>query len=164
MLREFLLVMSETVYIRPAREGDYSALEEIDLAQSPREGSRFSLGLDKEAWESFLSRGSRNRVMVVEVEKAVVGYVSFSSLKETLLIWRLAVLPEQQRKGYGSLLVERLLKYLNRTRGEIIMDVPEEMLDSQLFLKNVGFRAVSFPSGRFTNSGNYRFRFLKRSR
>jgi ribosomal-protein-alanine N-acetyltransferase len=83
---------------------------------------------------------------VLDIDSEIRGYLLWEMRKSTLQILRLAVHPNSRHQGVGRLFVEKLIGKLSgpsSTRSRVIVDVPEESLDAQVFFRALGFRAVS---------------------
>lgn len=81
---------------------------------------------------------------VIEEDKIIVGFIIYELKNKKFEIYNIAVLPEYQRKGYGSAMVNQLLdKLKNNNRTEIDVRVCETYLEAQLFLKALGFKAIN---------------------
>lgn len=95
--------------------------------------------------EDFLScLRQRNCIgMVAEHDQQIVGFMIYELHKSRLHILNFAVDPELRRQGVGTQMVLRLVDKLSQQRrNEILIEVRERDLDTQLFFKKQGFRAV----------------------
>lgn len=82
--------------------------------------------------------------MIAEIKDRVVGYMIYELHKNRLHILNFAVDSQHRRTGVGSTMIDRLvLKLSPQRRPRILLEVRETNLDSQLFFKAMGFRAVS---------------------
>ena len=73
----------------------------------------------------------------------IFGYMFCRSMKNEFSICNLAIDPNHQRKGYGTILVDRLKERLRRgTRSKISAYVTERNLKAQLFFRSRGFHWV----------------------
>jgi ribosomal-protein-alanine N-acetyltransferase len=73
----------------------------------------------------------------------VLGWCSCDPIKRVLVLARIGVLPEYQRMGVGTELVEQIKRKFRHTkRTHLMANVPEGNLVAQLFFKKQGFRAV----------------------
>jgi len=82
--------------------------------------------------------------MIAELKERVVGYMIYELHKNRLHILNFAVDSKHRRTGVGSTMIDRLIFKLNpQRRSRILLEVRETNLDSQLFFKALGFRAVS---------------------
>ncbi len=94
----------------------------------------------------------RNCIGTVTTEEAqfgnVVGFMIYELHQKRLELLRFAVHPDQQRKGYGAAMMQRLIDKLDQQRRDVVgVDVPEHNVGTQLFLSQCGFKAV--PAGNF---------------
>jgi ribosomal-protein-alanine N-acetyltransferase len=81
--------------------------------------------------------------MVVETGTRLVGFMLYEFHEEMLRVIKLAVDPQYQRCGVGFLMVARLFDKLGRTRHHIEMEVRENNVQGQRFLKACGFKATA---------------------
>lgn len=82
--------------------------------------------------------------MVAEWNEQVVGQMIYELHKNRLQIVSFAVDPDYRRKKVGSQMIAKLRSKLSeQRRNRIVLEVPEESLGMQLFLKRCGFRADS---------------------
>ena len=82
--------------------------------------------------------------MVAEFEERVVGFMIYELHKTRLHILNFAVHSDHRRRGVGSAMVTKLTSKLShQRRNRILLEVRETNLESQLFFRDAGFRAVS---------------------
>lgn len=102
----------------------------------------FSRTWDEERFISHLKQ--RNNIgMVARADRAIVGFMIYELCPKELTLHRIAVHPNHRREGVGRALIEKLTGKLSidkRTRIETL--VPEDSLSSQLFFRDMGFRAT----------------------
>lgn len=103
---------------------------------------------------------SRNTIgMVAVLEGKIVGYVIYTAMKDLVLLDRIAIHPDYQRRGLGRQLVARLYQKMystNRERDRIEAIALDDELHVHLFLRAMGFVATP-ESTRYM----YRFRLRK---
>ena len=95
--------------------------------------------------EQFLSHlRKRNTIgMVAHVDKAIVGFIIYELCPKELILHRIAVHPGHRREGVGRALIEKLTGKLSiEKRARIETLVPEDSLSSQLFFRDMDFRAT----------------------
>ena len=81
--------------------------------------------------------------MVAELGEKVVGFMIYELHKSKLHILNFAVHPEYRRRQIGTQMVDKLLSKLSsHRRTRITLEVRETNLNSQLFFRDAGFRAV----------------------
>lgn len=119
-----------------------------------------------EAWsdEDFLTcLRQRNCIgMVAELDQEIVGFMIYELHKSRLHILNFAVDPNYRRHGIGKQMVHRLVDKLSQQRrSEILIEVRESDLETQLFFKQQGFRAVCVLRSHFddTEEDAYTMRF-----
>lgn len=124
-----------TLHIRWMIRRDMPEVLEIDSAS-------FDDHWDHDAFIRLLRQ--RNCIgMVCEFQDKVVGYMLYNLHRTRLEVLRLAVCPSHRRKGVGRKLGGTLVGKLSPNRRQrVTMRVNEGALDSQLFLKAIGFLAV----------------------
>lgn len=82
--------------------------------------------------------------MLVEYDEQIAAYMIYELHKTRLHLLNFAVARQFQRRGFGRLMVEKLVSKLHGDRRtRITTEVRETNLDAQLFFRSVGFRAVS---------------------
>jgi len=88
----------------------------------------------------------------------MVGFMIYELLKDKLVILRLAVDPQHQRTGVGRTMLRRLQsKLAQQCRHEIWIDIPEENLGAQLWLRACGATCVEVIHSAACESDLYRF-------
>jgi ribosomal-protein-alanine N-acetyltransferase len=97
--------------------------------------------------------------VVAEVDNNVVGIVAYdvSRVSKVKIIY-LVVDESNRRNGVGRVLMEFVTSKLNKKRSKIELSLSEYNLDGQLFLKSMGFRAVSVVA-MADGSSDYKFRY-----
>jgi len=88
---------------------------------------------------------NRNKIgKVIEENGIVVGFIIYELKPLKFDIYNIAVLPEYQRRGYGTALVQQIINKLkNGNRREIDVPVCETYLQAHLFFRNLGFKATA---------------------
>jgi [ribosomal protein S18]-alanine N-acetyltransferase len=90
----------------------------------------------------------------------VIGYMVYRIFDRSILLLCLAVHPKWQRQGVGSQLINKLSQKLNKdTRRNITVNVRERNINAQLFLRKLGFNAVSVHRDWFFDSNEDSFYF-----
>ena len=91
----------------------------------------------------FEDDGVFGRVAVRLSDNRVVGYVVMQNHRRRVEIIRLVVAKPFRRQGVGTLLMMDIaMRLSNDRRPYLRVDVPEECLDMQLFLRHHGIRCV----------------------
>ena len=90
--------------------------------------------------------------MVAEYEERVVGFMIYELFKQRLHLLNFAVHPDYRRNGIGSAMLAKLASKLVGRRTSVMLEVRETNVEAQLFLKAVGFRAVSVLKGFYDES------------
>ena len=81
-----------------------------------------------------------NFAMVVEANTRVVGYMAYGLRNQTISVASLAIHPDHRHQGIGRLMVEKLISKLDyHHRKELIVEIEETNLDSQLFFRSHQF-------------------------
>lgn len=92
----------------------------------------------------------RNAIgMAIENEHGkVVGFMVYELYKHHLYVERLVVEYEHRNMGYGRFMIENLIGKLSPDRRQrIIIDIEEDNVDAQLFLKSLGLQGR--PNGEY---------------
>ncbi|MCI0462852.1 MAG: GNAT family N-acetyltransferase [Gemmataceae bacterium] len=138
--------------LRWAQRADFGTLAAVEGAASGPGA------LDPEQLEERLTAKS-HAALLAETDR-VVGYLLYhlDVTRQTVHIVRLAVLPEQQRRGIGSQLLQRLVQLLHSLPGiQIFLLLHERNLAGQLFAKARGFRARHIHRKFFEDADAYLF-------
>lgn len=109
------------------------------------------LGIDQQSFsrtwdeEQFISHlKQRNNIgMVAHSGSKIIGFMIYELSPKELILHRITVHPDHRREGVGRALIEKLVSKLSiekRVRIETL--VPEDSLSSQLFFRDMGFRAT----------------------
>lgn len=98
--------------------------------------------------------------MVAEVDGRVVGLMAYDLSKVSKInILKIAVEDRSRRMGVGSALVDLVTSKLNKKRSKIELVVSEYNVGAQLFLRSMGFQAVSVVK---IDEGSSDYRFMYR--
>lgn len=90
--------------------------------------------------------------MVAEHDERIVGHLVYELHRSRLHIQNFAVLPSQQRKGIGTAMVNKLKSKLStQRRNRIVLETRENNLDSHLFWKAMGFKAIGISHEWYDN-------------
>lgn len=115
--------------------------------------------------DSLLTFLSRNDItgLVIEEGGYIVGYAIYQMKKHSFFIWNLTIARHHQGRGYGKMLLKKLMckmsVYLHHT---IKIEVLETNLASQLFLRSCGFMWVETISNGEDNPASYIFKYTIR--
>ena len=137
-----------TVRLRPMRRSDVELLlpfEQVLFAGDP--------SWTAEQFRSELDGVPRTRWYVVAEEAGdLVGYAGLFHSGETADVQTLAVVPDRQRQGVGTALLEGLVAEARR-RGvsELLLDVREDNVAAQAFYAHHGFEQLSRRRGYYAN-------------
>lgn len=77
---------------------------------------------------------------VLEIDGVIVGYYSFYNLGGEAYINNIAVKPEYQGKGYGKLLLNRLVEKAKEGASAITLEVRKSNLRAQNLYESAGFK------------------------
>ncbi len=81
---------------------------------------------------------------VIEEQGEVVAFMVYTLDRDSFTILKLAVRQDVQRQCLGAMMIDRLIEKLTQQkRTSMVADVPEWMLDAQLFFRAMGFRGES---------------------
>ncbi len=100
--------------------------------------------------------------MVAEVGEDIRGYMIYELAKTYLEISTLAVSPRHRHESVGTQMLDKLKSKLSSHRRNCLqLTVPESNLDTQLFLRVQGFKAVKVLRGYFneTHEDGYEFAY-----
>jgi ribosomal protein S18 acetylase RimI-like enzyme len=95
--------------------------------------------------------------MVAEINACAVGWLVYAIEADRLRVLRIAVKPAVRRQGIGTRLLSRLRSRLWERRPEAHIDVPEENLGAQLWLKSCGATCIEVMPSAACEGDLYRF-------
>jgi len=86
-------------------------------------------------------QNSKHIPKVMVLDDQVIGCLLYTMCTDHITVNALAVAPEHQRKGYGTLLANHIKLVLSKCkhRHAVFMILHETDVDMQLFLKKMGF-------------------------
>lgn len=127
-------VTKSAVKTRWANSGDLDYLQEIDLTVD---------------WD--IIKNNKYSVIVAEKGRRIVGFYYFRLTKHSYIVENFMVKHDCRKMGYGTALLKELQQRCVTTQHKMIdIQVPEEALDFQKFLKINKFECIS-------TSGAYHF-------
>ncbi|MDR2172146.1 MAG: ribosomal protein S18-alanine N-acetyltransferase [Planctomycetaceae bacterium] len=123
------------VYVRWMVRRDFAEVMTI-------ENSCFEFPWREEDFQSCLKQ--RNCIgMVAEKNNRVVGFMIYETPKNRIHLLNIAILPEFQRQGIASQMIQKLIsKLTNQGRTKITMEIRESNLPALLFFRSRGFKAT----------------------
>lgn len=123
-----------SVALEWARKNDLPKLIDIDSACNPVPWTE---------QEMIGHLRCRNKIGMVALRAGeVVGFCLYELNKQAIGILNIGVDPDWQRFGVGSLMIVKLINKLSfERRNRMFMDVIEDNLPLQLFLRDMGFNA-----------------------
>lgn len=131
---------------------DYPSVVRIDACSFLQPWEIDDLGRELRPWNSI------GRVMLLGGR--VVAYMIYRLHKRAYEISRFAVDPDFRRMYIGCQLVDTLKLKLSPTgRNRIVIDVPERMLGTQLFLRSLDFRCYAVDRGGCGEDDVFRFEY-----
>lgn len=135
--------------VRRARQADAEAVREVGLntwpsTYGPSAGDAYvAYGLEK-WWSIEATRRAiaQSQVFVAELDHQVVGVVSLGTRDETPVIWRMYVLPDHQKEGVGSALMDAVLGALPRGATRLVLEYVAGNEPAAAFYRRYGFREL----------------------
>ncbi len=132
-----------SVIIRKATDSDTDFIKEIEDRVQPFPWSRH--GFVQE-----ISKGSGNSwfwcLCPSDNLSIVHGYICFRIVGKECCLLNIALKPEWQGQGFGTLLVEYLVRFMRRRRvRRLVLDVYRENRGAIRFYESVGLRLVASP-------------------
>lgn len=98
--------------------------------------------------------------LVVEREDVIVAFAIYELSAGVLYVLNMAVHPAFRHEGVGSGLLNKLIGKLSEKRPDIVVDVREENVDCQMFLKRNDFTCREILKEHYDNGETaYRFRY-----
>lgn len=133
------------------------------MAEAVRIASSYGEQMDERRMDRLVSK-SGVVCMVAEADGRVVGLMAYDiSRVSKIKLILLAVDGDVRRMGVGKSLMDILTVKLNGKRNKIELFVSEYNLGAQLFLRSMGFRAVSVASAS-DGSSEYKFLYKRQDR
>ena len=131
-----------------------------DTAEAIRIVSSCGQDMDEKRMERLVSK-SGVVCVVAEGDEGMVGFIAYDiSRVSKIKILLLGVEEGSRRMGVGRSLVDMVTAKLNKRRNKVELSVSEYNLGAQLFLKSMGFRAVSVvPVGEGVSDYRFSYRF-----
>jgi ribosomal-protein-alanine N-acetyltransferase len=128
------------------------------------ENDTFSEPWDEDDFLNILKK--RNCIMMVadggSEATCAMGYVVYELHNHYLTVLNFAVAPVFRRMSIGSQLLAKIqYKTLSHRRDRAMLDVPEQMVEMQLFLRARGLKAIAVLPGE-TPSADKDYRFIYR--
>ena len=80
-------------------------------------------------------------MLVFEEDEKIVGYATFGCKEDTVLLYELYILPDQQKKGIGKQIVEELY-LMNPDKIFLDVEVVTENRDAIQFYEKIGFDKI----------------------
>lgn len=115
-------------------------------------------GKETERWLNGLLEKPSVMCIVAESGDRVVGIAMYDVASASKIkIVSFVVDEGDRRRGVGRKLMELLVSSLNKKRNKVELSVSEYNLTAQLFLKSMGFKAVSVSRDQ---SGSSEYKFL----
>ena len=100
-------------------------------------------------------RNPNNLCYSASYEGDIIGYLIVMLASETADILNIGINPNNQRKGYGSLLMSYLYKELkNRLIEEVFLEVRESNQSAISFYLNQGFKEISIRKNYYKSNSN----------
>ena len=123
----------------------------IDLDQKSLKGL-----WSKSQWEDELTNPKRICLGVIDLEtKKLLGLCSAWLIIDELHITSLAVLPTEQRKGLGKLLISNLIKQPKVLRtNHMYLEVKDTNEQAKAFYKSMGFKIERYRSNFYKDGSN----------
>jgi len=134
--------------VRQAKRQDVEEINRLTIQMHNHLGRLVGIQLTpEELEEEFFSESELDCVYIAEVNGKVVGYVSFSKdIREDEWCGRnyrlehLIVDKKHRRKGYGTKLLEALLKRAQKDKANIVADTFVKNKGTVQFYKSLGFK------------------------
>ena len=136
--------MSE-ISVRWIVKGDIERVSEIDRECFPKPwtGEDFSECL----------RQKQNIGKVAELDGKIVGFVLYELCRKKIYLLNMGVKSSRRRIGVGRRLIDHLKQKLEKPEYWLSIEthVSEENLSAHVFLRSMGFKAVSVERGFFSD-------------
>lgn len=102
---------------------------------------------------------SNSVCIVAEAADRIVAFMFYEMRPTMIKMTYLAVDPTFKRKGVGSALVSKLISKLSEKRNRLVFFVSEYNLEIQLFLRDLGFKAIQVRPREDGGGCDYKFQY-----
>jgi len=138
------VVSTETRTMQPSDLGQVMVIEDTNGPRSNPMGGAWT----KEDFCAVLQAANHQGIVALMKQNRkykIVGFAVYCLLADKIHVCNMAVHPEHQGQGVGTMLIDRLKDKLARSgrRKALEFDIRESNLPAQLYLKGRGFRAIS---------------------
>ena len=117
------------------------------------ENQSFEFPWSEEEFIRCLRRQNCIGIVAESPSNAVIGYAIYELHKNRLHLLSMAVAPEHRRTGCGKMMVDLLIRKLSpERRNRIVLEVRETNLAAQVFLRGLGFKAISVLKGFYEDT------------
>jgi len=129
----------EQVNIRDYRPDDYEKIQEIWKETGVGGSHR---GDNKAIIEESIEMGGKLLVLEKKVNQSIIGtsWITFDGRR--LHLHHIAVLPQYQKKGYGSLLTKKSLEFAKEKGYQIKLEVHQTNTNAIEIYKKIGFKRL----------------------
>lgn len=101
--------------------------------------------------------------MVAELGEAVHGYMIYDLYRDRLHLRNIAVHPCSLRCGIGSAMIRKLIGKLHPLRrSQLVLEVRETNVTAQMWLRNLGLKAISTLRGFYEETDDDAYQFSYR--
>lgn len=143
--------------VRFAKEEDVPAIQLIaKLSLEDAYTNLLSAEVREQFIQKFYSRKliveliEHKNVMMVNSDAGTVGFAIYQKEDDLLRIYALYILPDHQRKGTGTKLLDALMEYAKRDCNGIGIELESGNIRAQKFYKHAGFEVEkTYPSELF---------------
>ena len=79
---------------------------------------------------------NQNCSFILEVDDIIAGYIMSVEMPEIIFIWQIGIVPAYRHRGYSQKLIDKCVKYAEKTDKDIEITISKENTDSnQAFIK-----------------------------
>jgi len=138
-------------------------LRHMDLKYLPYVADNDSVCYGEHSWSEMefmemISPKTKVWGLVFEIEREIVGHMLYYLGKDFIEIIRLAVVPVHRRRGIGTFAICHMIdKLAYQRRIGLRFRLMEENLEGQIFLREMGFKAVRILRGYYKEQDGYLF-------
>lgn len=108
-------------------------------------------------------RGRRDRVLICRVENEIIGFIAYNIKEVAGHVAGIAVKPGFGKKGYGTLLLERMERDLAEGYDTITLEVRDDNSGAVKFYKSNGYEVIDRQKGFYHDVDALIFRKIKES-
>ena len=102
--------------------------------------------------EKFVNNFNKNDyVLVIDFDEKIVGYMIFRVVDDFIEIFKICIMSEYRKKGFGFLLIKYICDNFNKDIYKIILEVRAKNKIAINFYERVGFKKIFIKKNYYKN-------------